>query len=161
MRTELYKSIKGLDTSKLVENDKEELLRFFMVTQNDLIRNQIAFIFSDVKYEPAVPFIFEKINDKSLFNNNSSLVHALEGFDLKAYFIPLVKIAVEHEYESRLLAYGIVEDQLPSISPAIKKEALEFLMLYRKEKEPVLTDREKHSQWHFLESTISLIQLAG
>lgn len=129
-----------------------------MVTQNDLIRNQIAIIFSDVKYEPAVHFIFEKINDKSLFNNNSSLVHALEGFDLTEYFIHLVKIAVEHEYETRLIAYGFVEDLLLSISPAIKKKALEFLMLYRKEKEPVLTDRRDNSQWHFLQSSISLIQ---
>ena len=77
MKTELYKSIKAINIKNLNEDDKEELLRIFMVTKNDLIRNQIAFIFSDLHYDNAIPYIIKKINEKSTFHNNGSLVHAL------------------------------------------------------------------------------------
>jgi hypothetical protein len=127
MKSELYRCIKALDIKLLSESDKEELLRLFMVAKNDLIRDQIAFIFSDLHYEKAVPFIMEKILDKSTFHNNGSLLHALEDFDLKEYFIQLVKIICEQEYEPRLIAYGIVQEIAPSISTDSRLKALRML----------------------------------
>lgn len=158
MKTALYKCLKALDVTTLVDDDKEELLRFFMVTKNGLIRDQIAFIFSDTHYEPAVPFIFEKILDKDLLHNNGSLLHALHGFNLMPYFPALVKVAVEHEYESRLYAYGLIRDMLPDIPAELKKEGLEWLMAFEAANEAILADREEGSVWHFLQSTVKLLK---
>src|ERR1700710_2647920 len=109
LKTELYRAIKAIEINNLNDADKEEVLRLFMVTKNDLIRNQIAFIFEDTHYERAVPYIIKKIKDKSTFHNNGSLVFVLESLDVKKSFIVFVKIIFEHEYEPRLIAYGIVE----------------------------------------------------
>lgn len=94
MTSTLFRIFKNIDLATLLEQDKEELLRFFNITRDNQIRNHIAFIFSDLVYEPAVPFIFEKIHDKSI-SDNGSLVWALHPFDLKEYLLPLVKIAIE------------------------------------------------------------------
>jgi len=86
MKTELYKAFKGIEVKNLTEENKEELLRFFMVTKDHTIRNQIAFIFSDIQYEKAVPFILKQIRRKELYNYNGSLVYALQEFDLRKHF---------------------------------------------------------------------------
>jgi len=86
MKTELYKAIEAIDIKNLTEDDKEELLSIFMVTKNALIRNHIALIFADLHYDKAVPYIIKKINEKSTFNNNGTLVHSLEEFDLNILF---------------------------------------------------------------------------
>lgn len=157
MKTELYKCIKAIDISKLNEEDKEELLRIFMVAKNDLIRDQIAFIFSDLRYNKAVPFIFERINEASALHNNGSLVHALEELDVKDYFIPLIKIIGEHEYEPRLIAYGIVEQFAPEIPDSTKKEALKILEQYRLQLEETAIDKGENSTLHFVEKTQELL----
>lgn len=157
MKTELYKSIKALDIKNLNEDDKEELLRIFMVTKNDLIRNQIAFIFSDLHYDTAVPYIIKKINDKSTIQNNGSLVHSLEDFDLKKYFIPLIKIICEHEYEPRLMAFGIVQRLAPSISNITKRKAFKILEERRQELEKTAIDKGENSALHFVEKTKELL----
>jgi hypothetical protein len=157
MKTELYKSIKAIDIKNLTEDDKEELLRIFMVTKNDLIRNQIAFIFSDLHYDNAIPYIIKKINEKGILHNNGSLVHALEELDLKKYFIPLIKIICEHEYEPRLMAYGIVQRLAPSISNVTKRKALKILEEHRLWLEHTDTDKGENSTLHFVEKTIELL----
>ena len=159
MKTELYHCITSIDVKKLNEDDKEELLRIFMITKNDLIRNQLAFIFSDLHYEKAIPYIIKKINDKSVFHNNGSLVHALEDFDLKRYFIPLVKIICEHDYEPRLMAYGIVQRIAPSISKGIRTKALTILETYRLTVEQTAIDRGENSTLHFIEKTKELLSI--
>jgi len=70
MKTELYRAIKSININELSPEDNRELLAFFKITKNDLIRNQIAFIFSDIKYNESIPSIIRKINDKSLYNKS-------------------------------------------------------------------------------------------
>jgi|SRR5690348_4084780 len=158
MKTELYKCIKAIDIKALNEDDKEELLRIFMVTKNALIRNQIAFIFSDLHYDKAVPYIIKKINEKSVIHNNASLVHSLEDFDLRKYFIPFIKIICEHEYEPRLIAYGIVEKLASSMSSSTKRRALKILEEHRLELERAANDKGENSTLHFVEKTKELLR---
>jgi len=155
MKTELYRAIKEIDIKNLAEDDKEELLGIFMVTKNDLIRNQIAFMLSDLHYEKAVPFIFKKIDE--IPHNNGSLVFSLQGFKVKEYFIQLIKIICEHEYEPRLMAYGIVEDLVPEISAAVKSEALTILEAHRIALEETAIDKGEDSTLHFVEQTQQLL----
>jgi hypothetical protein len=157
MKTELYKSIKAIDIRSLIEDDKEELLRIFMVTKNVLIRNHIAIVFADLHYDKAVPYIIKKINEKSTFNNNGTLVYSLGDFDLKKYFIPLIRIISEQEYEARLTAYGIVQDLAPSIPVTIKRKALKILEERRLELEHAATDKGENSSLHFVEQTEKML----
>ena len=154
---ELYKAIEAIDIKKLTEEDKEELLGIFMVTKNVLIRNHIALIFSDLHYEKAVPYILEKINDKSTFNKNGTLVYSLQEFDVKEYFIPIINIICEQDYEARLMAYGIVQDLASSIPDAIKNQAFEILEKHRVELELNATDQGANSTLHFVEQTQKLL----
>jgi hypothetical protein len=120
MSTEVYKAIKSLKNENLYQEDKEELLRFFIVTRSSAIRNQIAFMLSDVKFNKAIPFIIDKINEKDLCHNNGSLVYALENLDVKDYFIEFIKMICDWEYEPRYQAYEIVS------TPFLRQLNLDF-----------------------------------
>lgn len=158
MKTELYKALKGLDIGKLSEEDKEELLRFFLVTKNDLIRNQIAFIFSDTKYNAAIPFILEKINDNSISHNIGSLVYALETMDVANYFMEFIKIICEKDYEPRYQAYEIVKKLAFEISYEIRMEALQVLRGKRISLELSPIDKGPESTLSFVEQTMELLE---
>ena len=158
MNTELYRLFKDIDTKKLTDDDQEELLRFFMVTKDNAIRNQIAFIFSDTNYEKAIPFIIRKINQKELFNYNGSLVYALQEFDLRKYFIQILKIICTQEYEARLMAYEIVIKTGPLISDKMKDKSLNILEEARLQLESSATDKGEDSALHFVEKTMEILQ---
>jgi hypothetical protein len=158
MKTELYRAIKEIDAKKLNNDDMEELLNFFMFTKNDLIRNHIAFIFADLHYDKAVPYIIKKINEKSVSHNNGSLVYSLGSFDMKKYFIELIKIICIHEYEPRLMAYEIVHEFAPSIPTKTKSKALKILEEQRTQLEQIATDKGENSTLHFVEKTKELLQ---
>ena len=156
--TELYRALKGINAENLTDEDKEELLRFFVVAKNHVIGNQIAFIFSDIKYNKAIPFIIEKINDKNLSHNNGSLVYALENLEVKDYFIEFVKMVCEMEYEPRYQAYEIVQKFMPTISREIRENALALLEERRILLEITATDKGPDSSLNFVEHSIELIK---
>ncbi len=161
MKSELYKAIKAINISNLTDDDKAELLKIFMVTQNILILDQIAFIFSDLHYDKAVPYIFKRINDKNAYNNNGSLVFALEGLNVKRYFISLIRIICEQAYEARLMAYGIVKKYIPSISRKTRGLSLRILEEYKVKAEQTDNDQGENSRLHFIEQTILLLHDSG
>jgi hypothetical protein len=158
MNTELYKALKGINVENLNEEDKEELLRFFVVVKNNVIRNQIALIFSDTKFNKAIPFIIDKINDKNLRHYNGSLVYALENLDVKDYFIEFIKMVCELDYEPRYQAYEIVQKFALTISKEIKEKALILLEERRILLEITASDNGPDSVLNFVEHTIALIQ---
>ena len=158
METGLYRALKGINAETLSEEDKEELLRFFVVTKNHGIRNQIAFIFSDIKYNSAIPFIIEKINDEKLSHHNGSLVFALENLDVKDYFIEFVKMVCDMEYEPRYQAFEILKKYVPVISSEIREKALTILQEHRKLLEVTATDKGPDSPLNFVEHSLELIK---
>ncbi|SHN45143.1 hypothetical protein [Chitinophaga sp. CF418] len=158
MKTELYKALKGISVESLSEEDKEELLRFFVVAKTDVIRNQIAFIFSDANFNKAIPFIIDKINDKNLSHNNGSLVYALENLDVKEYFIDFIKMVCEMEYEPRYQAYEIVQKFAPTISKEVREKALKLLEERQMLLQAKSADTESDSPLNFVEQTIELLQ---
>jgi hypothetical protein len=159
MKTELYKAIKAINIKNLNDDDKEELLRMFMVTKNALIRNQIAFIFGDLHYDKAVPYIIKKINDKSTFNNNGSLVYSLQDMEVQKYFIEFIKIICVQEYESRLMAYEVVQKYAPTISNKIRSRAMKILQEHRIQLKRSAKDKGEDSTLHFVEKTKELLRL--
>jgi len=157
MKMELYRAFKSITPENLNDDEKEELLQIFMIVKSSTIRNQIAFILSDVHYNRAIPFILSKINDKDLFNNNGSLVYALEGLNIQDYFLDIVKIICTMEYEARYQAYELIQKYAPVVADAIRKEAISVLEKNRLTLEKTAVDKGNNSMLHFVESTIEIL----
>ncbi|MGN6196466.1 MAG: hypothetical protein ACTHOB_16120 [Ginsengibacter sp.] len=157
MKNEICKAFKGIDVNKLNDSDKLELLRFFRITKSAVIRNQIAFMFSDLNYDLAIPDIIKKINQKNLYNNNGSLVYALNDMNTKEYFHSFIKIICEQDYEARLAAFEIIQKDVSAISEKTKKEALKVLEKCRIKEEKTAKNKGEDSRLHFIEQTQKLI----
>ena len=157
-KSEFYNVIRAINPNNLDDKDKEELLKIFMVTENILIRDQISFIFSDVHYNIAIPFILKKILNESNYNNNGSLVFALDNLDAKKYFFSFIKIICVQGYEARLMAYDMVEKYANSISNRTKSLALRKLERYRINEKSTATEKGENSRLHFIEQTIKLLK---
>ncbi len=157
MKGELYKVFTTLDIKNLTENDREELLRIFMIVNNSLIRNHIAFIFADIQYTRAIPFIFKMINSKKTLNDNGSLVYALGEFDLKKYFLQLINIICNPAYEARLNAFGIINNLIDFITKKNKIKAFENLDKFKTKLKQEKADISENSIMHFIEETQALL----
>ena len=157
MVNELLRVIKEIKIENLIEEDKEELIFVFMATKNALIRNRIALIFSDITYNRAVPFLIKKINDSSLLNNNGTLVYALQDLDTSKYFIQIIKIICNQDYEARLMAFEIIEKEKDKVSTKVQNQALKILEDCRSFQEKNAKSRGKNSTLHFIEQTIAIL----
>jgi hypothetical protein len=160
MNTELYRVLKEIDEKKLSNDDMEELLGIFMITKNELIRNHLSFIFADLQYDKAVPYIITKINEASVSHNNGSLVYSLSSFDMKEYFIDLIKIICTQEYEARLMAFEIVQKSVASIPSTTKNIAVQILEEQRVKSEETATDKGENSTLHFVEKAMELLEFS-
>jgi hypothetical protein len=161
IQNELYQAIKKINIENLNEDDKEELIKIFEVTNNSHIRNQLALIFADLNYNKAVPYIIRKINDRKIFNYIGTLVYSLEGLDVKIYFLTFIRVICEHEYEARISAYSIVEKFAASISKTTRKKALQVLNYHHVVEEQKEIQRYENSILHFIDATIKLLSEAN
>ena len=157
MKTEFYKVLKSIDNEALSEDDKDELLKLFMVTNNSLIRDHIAMILSDVHYNKAVPYILRKIKDKRTYGNNGALVAALRNLDANKYFNEFVNIICEQDYEARLWALDIIEDFSSAVSINLKRKALKTLTSFKSSIDGIHEVEYKNSRLHFIDEAIKLI----
>ncbi|HEV9035795.1 MAG TPA: hypothetical protein VGQ51_04220, partial [Puia sp.] len=78
-------------------------------------------------------------------------------FDLKRYFLSIIKIICYYEYEPRLMAFGIVERLAPEISNATRAKALKFLEAHRIRLERDAIEKGENSSLHFVEKTQELL----
>jgi hypothetical protein len=131
-----------------------------MITKSSLIRNEIAFIFADIQYDNAIPYILKKINQKDLYNKNGSLVFALTNMDTLKYFRQIIKILCDQGYEARLLAYSIIEKNKDLISKNTIESALKDLEKYEILEDQSSFDKGENSRLHFIERTKKLLQNA-
>lgn len=157
MTNELFNAVKSINIEKIDEGDKQDLLRIFMVTQNHGVRNQIAMIFADLKYQEAVPYIVKKINDPEIFNYIGTLVYAIGSLDCSEYFLSFIRVLSEHKYEARLGAYDIVEKDASVVSKTIREEALDILKAFQIKEELVNVEKYENSKLHFIDATIKLL----
>lgn len=158
MKSELYKAFKAINVANLTEDNKEELIRIFMATRDPLIRDHISFIFSDLSYTAAIPYIIKKINEKDLRYNSGTLVLSLAELASIDYFMDFIKIICKHEYEPRLIAFGAVQRLAPMVNRKSKDKALTMLETHRKELESTMPDSGENSALHFIEKTIELLK---
>jgi hypothetical protein len=158
IHSELFRVLDSIEIDKLNNGDKEELLKIFNHTENYAIRNHIAMIFADTRYQEAVPSIIKKIGDKTLLNKTRTLVYALKFLDAKKYLIDLIKIIYEQEYEARLMAYGGIEHLLPLVSIRVGNQALKILDDYKEKLKKAGAGNEVNGKLHFVESTIELLE---
>jgi hypothetical protein len=158
LKSELYKALKAIDCKLLTDDDNEELLNLFRVTESILIRNKIALMFADAGYDKAIPHLIEKINDRNTYNKNGTLVFALGELNSQAYFIDIVKIICEQGYEARMTAYGIVCNYVSSTPDAIRKQALVLLNDQYKRLVAAADDNSDGSRLHYIEGTIDLLK---
>jgi hypothetical protein len=159
VENELVKSIKNLKIENLNTADMEELLQIFNVVKSADLRNQIALVFFDLKYEKAVPSIIKKIIDKELFNKTGTLIFSLSNLDVKKHFITLIKVICEQGYEARLMAFQIIEKYAQSVSPQVNKKSLTILNTQRAEKEKSYSKTDyANSALNFIDQTIKLLE---
>lgn len=156
--SQLHNLLKSIRVEDLSQGDKLELLNFFVCSKNPLIFNQIAFLFADSDYNEAVPFIIKKINDKSYRTCNGSLVYALSELDTLKYFSSIVKILCTMDYEARLSAYEIIEEDRKKVSGSLIKKSIDILKKYRLAEEEANHFKGENSTLHFIEQTIKLLQ---
>ncbi|RVT99875.1 hypothetical protein EOD41_15655 [Mucilaginibacter limnophilus] len=157
MSTQIRNLIKTIDIKELDSTDKEELLRFFMVTQDPGIRNHLALIFYDFRYNEAAPFIIQKINEPELYNCNGTLVFALSDMDVSQYYLDIVKILCEQEYEARWGAFDILKIHALNISDTTRYDALKLLEQYEEILLTTGADNANNSTLHFIEETRALL----
>ena len=157
MNNELYEALKRINVKNLNEEELIDLRKLFMNTNNSLIRNHIAIIFSDAHYNKAIPYILEKISEKESLNKNGSLVYALQEMDVKKYFLSFINIIGEQEYEARLIAYSIIEKYSDSISAKIRQSALNSLKKYKVIQKRTAKDKGENSKLHFIEKIEELL----
>ncbi len=162
MKSELYNAIKSINCENLTESEKEDLLSMFISTKNSMLRNQIAFIFSDIVYNKSIPYILQKINEKEILNKNASLVYALQAMDVRKHFVDIVKIICTQEYESRLMAFEIVENLANKITKSEKLKAIKILEHFRDTDTAVSPEMNlENSKIHFINKTLELVLMKG
>ena len=158
-QTELYKCIKAFNIEHINEQDKIELLKLFSVTDNPLIFNHIALIFSDIQLHTATRKIINKILSGKYDNYVGTLVYALENLDCKKDIIAIIKILCTKDYEARLHAFEIVEKNANSISKKNRTIALDILKKAKVEQKKTDKNMGENSTIHFIEQTIQLLEL--
>lgn len=157
LQTELYRCFKGINIENIKEDDKEELLKIFRVTENSLIRNHIAMIFSDLEYHKAVPYIIKKVMNENV-EDNGTLIYSLQNLDCKGFFLSFIKMICKMDYEGRLMAYELVNKYIGSISKRTATIAWKILEDCRvKLKASINTEKGENSPLHFVEKTQELL----
>ncbi|WP_118952110.1 hypothetical protein [Taibaiella helva] len=158
MKNALYEAIKSINIHEVDYDDRLELLKIFLNTENPLIRNHIAFIFSDLNYVHAIPSIIKKIEEYELYNSNGSLVFALESMDTLPYFLDIIRILSKQGYEARLSALNIIRKDVHAVSEQQKKKALRLLKKYKESEILHGVDQGSNSSMHFIEEAERLLQ---
>ena len=154
---ELNKAIEAITIENLNEEDKQDLLRIFMVTKNHGVRNRIAMIFADLQYQDAVPYIVKKINDHDLFDYIGTLVYSVGYLNCSKYFLTFIRVLSEHEYEARIEAYDIVEKYAGAISKPTRIKALKDLKGFQAKEELAGVEKYENSRLHFIDAAIKLL----
>jgi HEAT repeat protein len=154
---ELNKAIEAINIESLNEEDKQDLLRIFMVTKNHGVRNKIAMVFADLQYQEAVPYIVKKINDPDLFNYVGTLVYSIGYLNCGKYFLTFIRVLSEHEYEARIEAYDIVEKYAGAVSKPTRTAALKALKDFQAKEELADVEKYENSKLHFIDAAIKLL----
>ena len=113
-----------------------------------------------MRFNRAIPYIIEKINDPKLYNNNGSLVYALGEMDSISYFLDIIRMICEQDYEARLMGYNIVYNLAGLISIATANEAIYILKTYQTELTKIIDKHETNTQLDFVECTLELLEEA-
>ncbi len=159
MTNELSNAINSINIDNLDEEDKADLLRIFMATENAGVRNRIAMQFADLRYQKAVPYVVEKINDPAIRHCTGTLLYALDSLDAAPYFLTFIRVLSEHEYESRYGAHILVEKYADSISATTRKKAIKVLEDFRTKEEQADEEKYENSKLHFIDATLKLLAL--
>lgn len=122
-----------------------------------MIRDQVAFILSDLHYDKAIPFILNRIDESDSYDNNGSLVYALAGLDVKEYFLQIIEIICTKDYEARLAAYEIALKYAASIDYSVKNSALRMLTECQIREQESTNDKGENSRLHFIDRTRNIL----
>ncbi|WP_118976823.1 hypothetical protein [Taibaiella koreensis] len=157
MKSALYNAIRSISLNEFEAADKKELLSIFIHTDNALLRNHIAFIFSDLNYTESIPHIIQKIKERALYNANGSLVFALENMDTLPYFLEIIEIVCEQGYEARLAALEIIQKDLGSISDTVREEVRSVINKHMKMEIKQESEVKENSKLHFMEEVKTML----
>ncbi|MCJ8208788.1 hypothetical protein MUY27_03650 [Mucilaginibacter sp. RS28] len=161
MSNQLIKAFELIKPENLDETDKAELLRIFEVTESHSIRNKIALILSEVRYQPAIEIFIEKILDPKLYNYNGTLVFALYSLETTAYFLKITEMLYTQGYEARIEAFELFARDTPCIDTLMLDEAKVLLLKQRKKLESInISEKYENSTLHFVDAALKTIAKA-
>lgn len=127
--------------SEVGRNKNEEvvpvLLKYLKITDNNILRNEIALALSDIGSPLAVEPIIEMLKDPKTLGSRGTLLYALQPFDCSSHVGLLVDYMINGNYEVRQEAKQLIflmnidnaDDLLKKIKNAIVdlEERVDFL----------------------------------
>lgn len=159
MSSEINRIFDSIIKEKLSPNDMEVLLDIFRATNNVWLLNKISFIFADLKYEKAKPFLLKKIFESDMYGKNGSLVFSVIDLFTIYDLDSAIKILTSQDYECRISVFDFLENLFPKLNDKQKKKALK--MLYGSRQIEELKEENKteylESTLHFIDSAIKLL----
>ena len=88
------------------------LLELINKTNNPLIRNTIALIFMDLKFNNAVPIIISLINNPKNKGVTGTLIYALEDLNCANFIKEIIHILFDGSYESKFNLYLLLKKKI-------------------------------------------------
>jgi|GEM_PF-3549123 len=123
-----YKAAQALGS--LATQESEQALIDALGSASPLTRNSAALAIPDRKLQRAVPALVNAILNPANLNHRGTLVYALEVMDCTQLFSFLFRLALEGNYECRMIALGILVNKGFYISNDELKEAQLLLTDY-------------------------------
>ena len=134
------------------------LLDMLLKEHNDNLRNVIALSLGSLKADDAVPILIQLVKKPELKNKRGSLVYALQNLDCKNYFIDIVELICDGNYEVCNHALDIFESLVDEISYSEKLLAKQRLS--EQEQIELALPPSKHPKYdriHFVRDALKMI----
>src|SRR4051812_29156903 len=108
-------------------NEVKPLLMELLDSPNPFIRDAAAMSLGDLQANEVVPKIIDLIQRPENENNRGSLIYALQGFDVKDFFLLFTDLVISGNFEVREMAIDLIENCIEKIESSIRLQALKKL----------------------------------
>lgn len=100
------------------------LMKYFEITNNNILRNEIAIALSDIGYSEAVEPIINMIRNPKTIGSRGTLLYSLESFDYSSYIELLVDLLYDDNFEVSRQAFILIENIIKNLSDETKQKCI-------------------------------------
>ena len=109
------------------------LLKLISETNDPCIRNMVALIFMDLRFDDAVPTLIALINNPNNKNCRGTLIYALESLNCADQIKHIIYILFEGNYECKWNLYSLIQEKIGEMSTEDRQ--LCFDLIHNKKEE--------------------------